>query len=64
MNLDDMIRRFNNETNTPPGMEAYDESGNEWRDTDRQAGHVRYEFKLPLSSIRDTFSKLFGGKKS
>jgi hypothetical protein len=64
MEHDDLIKRINNETNTPPVMEAYDEQGNEWRDTDRQSGHVRYEIKVPLSRLGDIVSKLFGGKKS
>ena len=61
----DLIKRSQNSTGIPPDlMEDHIEFGNEWRAADKQAGFVRYEFKLSISSIRNTFSKLFGGKKS
>ena len=64
MEHSDLMKRLNNETNIPPGMEDHIEFGNEWKDMDRQMGHKRYEFKVKVSSIRSAFSKLFGGKKS
>jgi len=65
MNHDDMIKRIQNSAiaaGMPPDIA---EGMNEpWRHFENQQRHKRWEFKVKVSSIRDTFSKLFGGKKS
>jgi len=64
MNHTDLIKRIQNSAKAagmPPDIAERigDNQGNEWRDTDRQAGFVRYEFKVPISKLRNAFSKLF-----
>jgi hypothetical protein len=61
----DLIKRIQNSAiaaGMPPDIaEGMNEPG---RHFEEQQRHKRYEFKVKVSSIRDTFSKLFGGKKS
>ena len=63
MKHSDYMKRLNDETNTPPSlMEDFGDPGQRFKDADKRAGFVRYEFKAKISSIRNAFSKLFGGK--
>ena len=65
VNHDDLIKRIQNSAiaaGMPPDIaEGMSEPG---RHFEKQQIHKRWEFKVKVSSIRDTFSKLFGGKKS
>ena len=61
----DLIKRIQDSAiaaGMPPDIaEGMDDPG---RHFEKQQRHKRYEFKVKVSSIRNTFSKIFGGKKS
>ena len=65
VNHDDLIKRIQNSAiaaGMPPDIaEGMNDPG---RHFENQQRHKRWEFKLSLSKLGNTFSKLFGGKKS